>query len=145
MPAIVSAGVGVDQQGLLAARHVDVDVGQQFGVQQRAVQVRPELSTSSRSHSASRLLRLPGNISLAIASVSVTLATTVKPRRPISSSSLFRKLTSNAALWMMILGAAQVLQQFVGDRGELRLVAQEFVADAVDLQRVFVAVAPGFR
>ena len=37
--------------------------------------------------------------------------------------------------------ARQVLHQFVGDRGELGLVAQELVADAVDLERVLVAVA----
>ena len=42
-------------------------------------------------------------------------------------------------------GALQVVQQFVGDRRELRLVAQELVADAVHLERVLVAVAPGFR
>jgi hypothetical protein len=54
---------------------------------------------------------------------------------------LFRKPTSKAALWMMISAPAQVLHQFVGDGGELRLVAQEFVADAVDLERVLVRVA----
>jgi hypothetical protein len=30
--------IGLDQQGILAAREVDVDVGQQFGIQQGAVQ-----------------------------------------------------------------------------------------------------------
>ena len=46
---------------------------------------------------------------------------------------------------MMISAPAQVLQQFVGDRGELGLVAQELVADAVDLERVLVAVALGVQ
>jgi len=60
------------------------------------------LSTSSRRHSASSELDLPGNISRAISSVSVTRAT----RRasggcPSRASSASRKPTSNAALWMI--------------------------------------------
>ena len=58
-----------------------------------------ELSTSKRSHRASSPLRLPGYISLAMASVSVTLAmNSLKAERPTSSSSLFKKLMSNGAL-----------------------------------------------
>ena len=36
-------------------------------------------------------------------------------------------------------GAREVFHQFVGDRRELRLVAQEFVADPVHLECIFVA------
>ena len=39
------------------------------------------------------------------------------------------------------LGAAEVLEQFVGDRREQRLVGEELVGDAVDLERILV-VAP---
>ena len=64
--------------------------------------VRPELSTPKRSHSASRLLRLPGYICLAMTKVSITLDTwLVKGACPTRSNSLFKKPMSNAALWMM--------------------------------------------
>ena len=48
---------------------------------------------------------------------------------------------SNGALWMMSSAPSQVGQQFVGNLRELGFVAQELVADAVHLERVFVAVA----
>ncbi|MNT89326.1 hypothetical protein D3C72_2300360 [compost metagenome] len=64
--------------------------------------VRPELSTPSRSHNASRPLRLPGNISLAITRLSITEPITVlSGGRPKRSSSLLRKLMSKGALWMI--------------------------------------------
>ena len=64
--------------------------------------VRCALSTPKRSHSASRLLRLPGKVSRASASVSIDAgvqrrAAAAGPARPNSAS---RNATSNGALWM---------------------------------------------
>jgi hypothetical protein len=90
-------------------------------------------------------LRLPGNISRAITSVSVTLPQATERGRPSRASSAFRKPTSKAALWMMISAPAQVLHDLVGHRRKQRLVGQELVGDAVHLERASWLGRSGFR
>ena len=92
LPPLSSASM---TSGVLPARHAQVDLGQQPGVEQRAVQVALLLSTSSRLHSASSELLLPGNSSRAISRLSVTRARACARRGgPSRSNSASRKPTS---------------------------------------------------
>ena len=78
------------------------------------------LSTPNRSHSASRLLRLPGNISRASASVSITLGVDVRARAEATParSSASRKPTSNGALWMIHSAPRAKVDELGGDVAE---------------------------
>jgi len=81
------------------AREIDIHIGQQFGVEQRAVQRAAGVVHPQPVAQGIERIALAGYISLAMTSVSVTLVTNcLNPGRPISSSSLFRKPTSNWAL-----------------------------------------------
>lgn len=64
-----------DEQRILAAGQVDVDVGQQFCVQQGSVQRAARVVDAKAVTQCIQELRLPGYISLAMARVSVMLAT----------------------------------------------------------------------
>jgi hypothetical protein len=133
----------VDDQRVLAARHRQVDLGQQFGIEQCAVQRAVELLTPRRSHSASSELRLPGNIWRASRSVSITLpACSRNGGRPalefhIEEAKVERRVVDDQ------FGVLHEVADLVGDLGELGLVGQEIEREPVHGDGVLMDVALG--
>ena len=93
-------------------------------------------------HSASSEFDLPGNISRAIARLSVIARDVLGEARPADAVEfVVEEADVEAGVVDDDLGAGHELQQLVGDRREQRLVGQELVGQAVHPHRVRVAGA----
>src|SRR5471032_2239488 len=89
----------IHAQAVLPARHRQVDVGQQFRVEQRAVQLAMRIGHAVAVAQASSELRLPGCSSLACTSVSMTPPTwSLKLGSFRRANSWFKKPRSKGAL-----------------------------------------------
>ena len=121
----------VDDERVLAARHADVDLGEQAGVEQRAVQLAAALSTSKRLHSASSEFDLPGKLLArhrqAVGDANAVVRERGRPIRPARR----READVEGGVVDDDLGAAHELDQLVDDVLEQRLVGEELVRQAV--------------
>jgi len=133
---------GVDQQGILPARHVDVDIGQKLGVQQGAVQ------GASRVVHAKPVTERIQTVALAREhllghdqAVDHARHHAGDRRTPQQLQFLVQETDVEGRVVDDEFRALEIGQQLVGDLRELGLVAQKLVADAVHLERVLVAVA----
>jgi len=80
------------EQGILPARHVDVNIRQQLGIQQSAVQCAAGVVDFQAVAQGIQAVAFAGNISLAMTKVSSTPATQVlKGLRPVRPSSMSEK------------------------------------------------------
>ena len=134
----------VEAEGGLAAAHREVDVRQDAGVEQRAVQVaagvvdavalaeRIEVVALARVHAARERERVEDAAAIGDA------CARSRPR----ASSASRKPTSNSALWITSSAPSTKARNSSAMSANAGCVAQEFVRDAVHRERARVDVAP---
>ena len=128
-------GLQFHQQAFLPARHGEINLRQQLRIQQRAVQRRLELSTSYRSHSASRLFLFPGYSSFAIFSVSVTeWQHSLNGRQLRQPQFMVEEGDVERCVVHDQLGAFDELEQLVDNIDESLLVLKKFVCQSMDFQ-----------
>ena len=139
----------VERERALPARHRQVDLEQQVGVEQRAVQVAVRVVDRVALAQRVEAVALPG-VHLPRERQRVEHLAAVahaEPRRPVASarraSSASRNATSNGALWITSSAPRDELEQLGGDVGEARLAAQELGREAVHLQRAGIDLPVG--